>query len=792
MSQSIQKFTLKKLGVFKNCSIPQTIRLLRYNLIYGFNGSGKTTLSRVFGSLEAGVLRTDLPDGGMFDIQLSDGVTLKSTGDYSALKDRLLVFNVDFVEDNFKWKEGTANPIFHLGREQVELAKHLKKVSTKKNEMEIQRTTARKDHTNKNKAFADYKRITAKSISDHLSLVGRSYEAPNLASDYSVTYGEAHKLSEDERRIAHQTAMQKTPFGKLDLLDDLDLNTWNLVNRVQSVLNNTIGDIVVEDLRSHDLMLTWIQDGLIYHENHGLSSCLFCGNGLTKNRLQSLQDIINGEFNKFTHAITTLKAETQRLWDSCVAMEKTIPSINDLSPSLRSESETAASSLKNSLKAVSETAQMILGLLAQKLEAPNSRIDLGTLDTTPRISSRDESIARQIVDLNNIITKHNVEYSNFDNVKAAAKKRLKEHYLSLSQMDYLAYQKDEKNTKTELDCIEAEYISLLEEEEQLKKDMRKHGPAAEKISKMIRNYLGRTELEVAALEDGYELRRSGEPVKGSLSEGEKTAIALCYFLSTLEAEGRKRQNLIVVIDDPVSSLDTKALNYSFSILKAALGDVNQLFLLTHNLHFMNEAKKWLKNKAYPRDSTTTPTATLLFLDAIQKNGDDGLSSSIKELPKYIRDYESEYQYLFYLVRQFAQSPDGLTGYLYVMPNAMRKVLEIFLAFKLPGSDGLSSKVATIATKFNHGLDEGCIHALDRLVQLESHADNLDDLITFSSMTIEETKNAADILLKMMSALDEDHYRRLCNICREDSLIDSSQPQPVSINPSTEIGTATFK
>ena len=36
-----------------------------------------------------------------------------------------LVFNVDFVEENFKWKEGTANPVFHLGREQVELAKTL-------------------------------------------------------------------------------------------------------------------------------------------------------------------------------------------------------------------------------------------------------------------------------------------------------------------------------------------------------------------------------------------------------------------------------------------------------------------------------------------------------------------------------------------------------------------------------------------------------------------------------------------------------------------------------------------
>jgi hypothetical protein len=50
------------------------------------------------------------------------------------------------------------------------------------------------------------------------------------------------------------------------------------------------------------------------------------------------------------------------------------------------------------------------------------------------------------------------------------------------------------------------------------------------------------------------------------------------------------------------------------------------------------------------------------------------------------------------------------------------------------------------------------------VQLESHADNLDDLVSFSSMTIEETKAAADALLKVMEALDKGHHDRLCSIC----------------------------
>jgi hypothetical protein len=50
------------------------------------------------------------------------------------------------------------------------------------------------------------------------------------------------------------------------------------------------------------------------------------------------------------------------------------------------------------------------------------------------------------------------------------------------------------------------------------------------------------------------------------------------------------------------------------------------------------------------------------------------------------------------------------------------------------------------------------------VQLESHADNLDDLVSFSSMTIEETKAAADAVLKVMESLDKGHHDRLCSIC----------------------------
>ena len=62
------------------------------------------------------------------------------------------------------------------------------------------------------------------------------------------------------------------------------------------------------------------------------------------------------------------------------------------------------------------------------------------------------------------------------------------------------------------------------------------------------------------------------------------------------------------------------------------------------------------------------------------------------------------------------------------------------------------------------LERAVLRALDRLVQVESHADSLDDLTGFSSMAIEETRQAAEVLLDIMNTMDADHLKRLKRIC----------------------------
>jgi wobble nucleotide-excising tRNase len=105
--------------------------------------------------------------------------------------------------------------------------------------------------------------------------------------------------------------------------------------------------------------------------------------------------------------------------------------------------------------------------------------------------------------------------------------------------------------------------------------------------------------ESAAMKDGYSLvRENGEVAADTLSEGEQTFITFLYFAQSLEGtphDSSDFNDLVAVIDDPISSLDSDVL-YAVSTLTRRLvadigtgnGRVRQLIVLTHNAHFHKE------------------------------------------------------------------------------------------------------------------------------------------------------------------------------------------------------------
>lgn len=745
---------LRKLAVF-DAYAPATGEghFYRYNLVYGFNGCGKTTLSRIFACLEQGVLVRDLPEGGEFEIQLEDAATVGHDHNLDRLKGRIAVFNEDFVETNFRWREGSANPVFYLGTEQADLADTLRKTQTELEAALKERDRCSSEQSTATNRFATFKRDTARNIAEQFGL-GRGYVATQLDRDFARR-AKLAGLPDDEQATLRAVLAQVEPKPSIVPIELPARDGFE--GRLVSCLEASVSAGALADFAAHPEMLRWAKEGLDYHRGHELAACLFCGNDLAKERLAALDAALDDRMGRISAEAETLLQLARAQRDDWLTLVGGLPSENDLSEDAE-QFRADAGALGAEAERLRTWLAEVIALLEEKVRHPSRILSV----PAPSSMAVDRRSAGEIsVSLNQIIARHNEAVTQFSSRKNQAFLRLKDHFLHLAEERYRSFERAQRDKTAIAEKANQRADALATKEVELRGKLLQHGPAAEAINALVKAYLRHGNIEVIVAEgtgEGFQIRRDGRGIVGVLSEGEKTAIALCYFLSTLAAEGRRIADLVVVIDDPVSSLDTKALNYAFALLKSHLSGAKQLFLLTHNLHFMQECRKWLGKMS----RAEVPTAGLFFID-LKQDAAGKRSSRIEPLPKLLRDYESEYHYLFQHVKRLAES-DGLAyDHLYLMPNAMRKVLDIFLAFKVPGPDGLKSKLDALI-RARPDFDANRLMALDRLVQLESHAENLDDLIAFSSMTIEEAREASQAIIELMLKMDEPHLTRLQQLC----------------------------
>ena len=104
------------------------------------------------------------------------------------------------------------------------------------------------------------------------------------------------------------------------------------------------------------------------------------------------------------------------------------------------------------------------------------------------------------------------------------------------------------------------------------------------------------------------VRADGEPAFESLSEGEKNFVTFLYFIHTLKGnidESGHEEDKVLVIDDPVSSLDNDVLFLVSTLIRDLFEDVyndkgviKQILVLSHNLYFFKEVSfdRCLKKK----------------------------------------------------------------------------------------------------------------------------------------------------------------------------------------------------
>lgn len=683
---------IKNFGVFGDYTAAASLPPFgRYNVVYGENGSGKTTLSRLLSALEAGA-HPDHPSLE-FTVETQSG-QMTNGKNYPR---RVRVFNSDYIEANIGRFDGPLRHILILGEQNKALADELgAEIVTRdtrhKRLGEIDNSIAKLE-SERGKVFSKIAKTIGEATSG-LSL--RSYRKPDAEAAYAKL-GNASSLPNHELEGHRSTVRQEQmpAIGKLAIpsIQTGSGGTNNVLEAAQGVAQRaknftlrSAQSAVIERLVSTPAISRWVEDGLYLLHSHSSEHCEFCDRPLPKARLEALAAHFSIEDQKLKDEI---EAERSSIASTTSALRQfAFPDRLAFYSELRTDFDNAAKLFASALNELTAQMDVVDKALAEKLSSRTASYEVELQsDTAP--------LREAINGISFIIARHDGKTGSFGREKQAARDAIEAHYLlSISdQVNELGKKVAGLNAEANLlrdggagldDERSLEQISQSVIEKQAKVSDAHAGGAD--LTEHLKQFLGHKELRFDSGPDGYRVLRRGKPAK-RLSEGEKTAVAFLYFLVQLKDQGFNLSEGIVVIDDPISSLDASAIYQAFSFLKNSTQGAKQLFILTHNFEFLRLLINWVKHIPGPK-------AEKSFAMVLCTETDQGRYARLQPLDKLLIEHATEYHYLFKVLYTFKS--DGTILGCYHVPNIARKVLETFLDFHVPSSKSLHQKLEEAA------------------------------------------------------------------------------------------------
>ena len=262
------------------------------------------------------------------------------------------------------------------------------------------------------------------------------------------------------------------------------------------------------------------------------------------------------------------------------------------------------------LEAITATINLNKRTLADKIAAPATVVTLEDIDTL-------------LSEINAIITDFNTSIKASNDILAAKQDsqedcitRVWQHMAFLVKGEIASYRESLKNVEDSTRKLKDEITQLNTDAETqnteitaLRRQIVNIDDTMESINKKLQlsGFQGFTLHKKVGSVNKYEiLRDDGSPAR-NLSEGERNFIAFLYFYHKVlgrETPDEAIKDRIVVIDDPVSSMDSSSLFIVSSLVRELIGIcfnngkperkkeddtfIKQIFILTHNAFFHKE------------------------------------------------------------------------------------------------------------------------------------------------------------------------------------------------------------
>ncbi len=757
---------ISNIGVFHNFSwdSSKVDEFAKFNAFYGWNGSGKTTLSRLISILETGTTgNLQLEDESECVFQTDQGNIEVSKENLPPLNKNIKVFNEDFVNENLEWTKAKASRILIVGKTKIDQKSSLEKSRKLREKKEADLITFDSNlsifEKEKDKIL-ERVRISVVSELSHLTdlkpLGGRAsqyrtynvIDVGNLLKDSSKVF----PVFSDEEKLDKKNALTEKE-EKAQLNDYVANLGWlegfpaKVVDILSTSLSSQVSTNLEDEIAGSDDLREWLRTGHGLHRNLPQPViCKFCRNEISQDRLTNLDKY-------FDEAQRRLMI---RIYEALRTLTDTSIPVPEQAEKLYKEFEKEYSKQKEAFFIEKSNLESGLTSLKTALQKKQKRpfekptVDIETLDTALG------AFRKSVEDLNAVIAKHNEKTKQFATRREKAAHDLELFLVGQVKVDFDEKDKSIKGLQESREKLQKEINDLKTGESNLEQQLRDHGIGATEFNKLLKSFLGRSEITFNAVDEGYLIVRNGRSAT-NLSEGERNAIALVFFLTKLQEDGFEASKGVIVIDDPVSSFDSQHVYQAYGFIKAKIKEIDpqQFFLLTHNFHFFRQIRNWYKHE--------DGKVVCLYMIKCKTSPEDQRFSTIENLDSLLQNHNSEYAFLFKLVYERSRTEeDPPLEQDYIFPNVIRKLLENYLSLKVPiGGINIHGKFMRILADYpGYEISRTTKERLESYCQDNSHPLYQDSSMDFDERLMGEMQPACKDLISLIEHTDPKHYQHL--------------------------------
>ena len=657
----------------------------RATLVYADNGRGKSTLATVLRSAATGdptlVSHRRTVDGVLppkVTLQFSNGHKVNfSANAWSESRPEVLVFDADFVERNVH--SGGAVSTGHR-KNLLEFALGEAAVAA--------RTAVEQATADARAATEKVLSLTGQLSGHHTGLTLPQFEALTKVAEVDVEVAALQKRVSAANNAAAIIA-KPVPAPAPEPSFDFD----GLFAALESSLKNVHAD-AERVVKEHVAKLgggtaeSWLSQG---QQLGDAESCPYCGQATTSlNLIRAYQTHFNEAYAALKVKVAGLRnvAEigtraniVERFLQAVVTAKTQATAWSELVPTQAIDFDASAAGT-----CIAELQDLVLKLVARKEAAPADPVSVeaerpqavalwvNMIAAMTAANGAIKSAADAIGNYKGQLAAENVLLLTQQIQRLEASKR-RHGAVVVDLISKIAVARSDANKaedkkKSERDKLDGLMTATLSQYEKSINTLLKNFGASFSIKGMGANFRGaapRTEYGLSLRGKDIALEGGQPSFSTALSEGDKRTLAFAFFVASTLADS-KLSTRIVVIDDPMCSLDLNRKHHTRSVLKRLHSKAEQLILLAHDPYFLRDLRDALR-----KEDPGTPIA--MFQLSLAANDYTGFSTLDVD-----KECESAYFQHHRLLNEFVA---GLNPDAKAVAKAVRPMLEGYLHRRFP-------------------------------------------------------------------------------------------------------------